>query len=340
MKKKKVLTIVLASVATFLAVFFTLLFTVIIPFASVDKKMKADPLPAADKAALSAPDKIHFLDTDGSDCIILESDGRIAMVDAAEDADNPRNFPNLVFDGNEQKILDYLKKNFADENGKVHLDFVLGTHSHSDHIGGFDTIILDPDVTVGRAYLKKYDASKIKDHEVNDWDNQEVYDQMVNALNAKNVPIISDMNDVPFKLGNFTLTLFNTKDPETSKKVGENDQSLGVLVEKNGTRVFLAGDMDNLTGDEERLAPQIGKVDMLKVGHHSYAGSSTRKFVKTLSPRICVITNKHDYVDRNTLARFERICKPEKYLTTDKENGVLAVIGDNGRIDCYGQIHK
>ena len=339
MKKKKILTIVLSSVAALLAVFFAVLFSVILPLVAVDKKMKADALPAVDAQALSAPDKIHFLSTGGSDCILLESNGHFAMVDAAEDTDNPRGFPGLELEGYEQKVLAYLKKVAADENGKVHLDFVLGTHAHSDHIGGFDTVILDPDVTVDRAYLKKYDASKIKDHEINDWDNQEVYDQMVNALNARNVPIISDMSDAPFKLGNFSITLFNTKDPENPKKVGENDQSLGVLVEKNGTRVFLAGDMDNLTGDEERLAPQIGKVDMLKVGHHSYSGSSTRKFVKTLSPRICVITNRHDYVDRNTLARFERLCKPEKYLTTDKENGVLAVIGDNGQIDCYGQIH-
>ena len=189
--------------------------------------------------------------------------------------------------------LKYLKENAADENGKVHLDFVLGTHSHSDHIGGFDTVINDDDIEIGRAYLKEYDSSKIRDYEVKKWDNQEVYDQMVQALNAKNVPIISNPDGEPFSLGNFTITLFNTDDPETDKKVGENDQSFGILIEKDGTRVFLSGDMDNLTGDEERLAPEIGKVDLLKVGHHSYHYSSTAGFIRTLLPNTALLQTKN-----------------------------------------------
>ena len=40
-------------------------------------------------------DKIHFLDTGHSDCIILESDGRFAMIDAAEDSDFPADKPHL-----------------------------------------------------------------------------------------------------------------------------------------------------------------------------------------------------------------------------------------------------
>ena len=36
----------------------------------------------------------------------------------------------------------------TDENGRVTLDFILGTHAHSDHIGGFDTVINHPDITV------------------------------------------------------------------------------------------------------------------------------------------------------------------------------------------------
>ena len=128
-----------------------------------------------------------------------------------------------------------------------------------------------------------------------------------------------------------------TVDPVTDKKVGENDQSLCLLVEKNGTRVFLAADLDNNSGDEDRLAPQIGKVDLPKVGRHSYGGSSTAKFIRTLRPAACVVTNRFESVDRNTLLRFERICGPQFYVT-GKENGVLAVLGDNGDIAYYGQI--
>ena len=313
------------------------LFCVLFPHL-IAKRITADAVlpPAAADAAGS--DRIHFLKTGSSDAILLESDGHFAMVDAGEDTDNPRGFKGLELAGYEEEVVAYLKAHAADENGKVHLDFIVGTHAHSDHIGGFDTVILDPDITVGRAYLKAYDSSKISDYEVEQWDNQEVYDQMVSALGERNVPLISAPDGQPFTFGNFTVTLFNTRDPQTDKKVGENDRSLGVLLEKNGTRIFLAGDMDDLSGDESRLAPSIGKVDLLKVGHHSYSGSSSHAFIRTLAPKACVITNDPKSVDTETVARIVKICRHKNIYITGAENGVLAVIGDNGEISYYGRI--
>lgn len=305
------------------------------PHLTALKVMTFRSLPAY-TAEAGGTDRIHFLKTGSSDAIILESDGHFAMVDGGEDTDNPRNFPGLELAGYEQEVLSYLKKNCAGKNGKVYLDFVLGTHAHSDHIGGFDTIILDPDVTVGRAYLKEYDSSKINESEITDWDNQEVYDQMVSALNERNVPVIIP-DSVPFTLGNFTVTLFNTQDPEKSERVGENDNSLGVLVEKNGTRIFLAGDIDNYSGDESRLAPEIGKVNLLKVGHHCNSGSSTKDFISGLMPDACVITNNSP-VNIDTLSGIIRICRHDRIYITGNESGVLAVIGDSGNIDYYGGI--
>ncbi len=289
-------------------------------------------------AALDGTDRIHFLKTGTSDAILLESDGHFAMVDAGEDTDNPRGFSWLDLPGYEQEVLAYLKAHAADKNGKVHLDFVLGTHSHSDHIGGFDTILADPDVTVERAYLKEYRAEKINDYEIEQWDNQEVYDQMVSALNTRGVPIVSAPDGTPFKLGNFTVTLINTEDPENPDKVGENDNSFGVLLEKNGTKIFLAGDMDDNPGDETRLAPEIGEVDLLKVGHHCYSGSSTETFIKTLLPKSCVITNNKSGPDLNVMAKIIKNARTKNIYVTGTENGVLAVVGDGGEISYYGDI--
>ena len=140
----------------------------------LSEKLDSALLPAAPQTPGTARDCIHFLSTGSSDAILLESDGHFAMVDAGEDTDNPRGFPGLELPGFEQEVLAYLKAHAANADGKVHLDFVLGTHSHSDHLGGFDTILADPDVIVDKAYLKKYDASKIRENEIAEWDNQEV----------------------------------------------------------------------------------------------------------------------------------------------------------------------
>jgi len=268
---------------------------------------------------------IHFLNTAGGDAILLESGGLFALIDAAEDSDNLKNDPSLAFDGFELYVLDYVKRVTGGQ-----LDFILGTHAHSDHIGGFDTLLLDPDIAVGRAYLKRYDPAYKKGYELG-WDNQEVYDQMINALAVRSVPLHQDMPVESFSLGKFQITIFNGEyDEDPSRGSGdENDNSMGVLVECGGLRAFLAGDMNNLGGDETRLAPQIGRVDLVKAPHHGHEGSSTSKFVSTLRPHTVVVTSGPGGGSVSVLRRYGR-AGAERMMCTGDFGGIVAVFGESG----------
>lgn len=128
------------------------------------------------------------------------------MVDAAEDTEYPADMPWLKGKGYEKEVCDYLLKNCADENGSVTLDFVVGTHAHSDHIGGFDTVIANPAITVKKAYLKPYSDDCTNLYERKRWDNDVVYGQMKAALEAKSVPIIENFEGEKTTLGNFKIT--------------------------------------------------------------------------------------------------------------------------------------
>lgn len=271
-------------------------------------------------------DKIHFLKTGGSDAILIESNGHFALVDCAEDSDNPRNFKDLDLTGYEEYVLSYLKENATNNEGKVVLDFVLGTHAHSDHIGGFDTLISDEDVIVSRAYLKEYNSSIISAHETEEWDNQEVYDQMVNALTEKNIEIISDIGNDAFLLGNFSIAIYNGEREETLTNIGENDNSLGVLISKGNERIFLSGDINNINGDEDRLAGLIGDINLLKLGHHGYTESSSDNYIKTLRPNIAIATNSMIRISRVTK---KTLCKYDVPLyDTESNGGIVALIND------------
>lgn len=272
-------------------------------------------------------DAIHFLNTGHSDCIIIESGGRFAMVDAAEDNDYPANKPMLKLQGYEEEVCKYLVDNCADENGVVTLDFILGTHAHSDHIGGFDTVINHPQIKVKKAFLKKYVENDINYFERSQWDNTEVYMQMYNALKNKNVDIVEEFDGYSFKFGNFNITFFNGTHERHYRKCGENVNSVVTLVEKNGLRALLAGDFNTKFLSEKKLAPKIGKVNLLKVAHHCYAGSSSKGWIKTLNPDIAVITNSLKKADSRVLARIKKYASPEVYTTVDC-NGVKAVFGD------------
>ena len=273
--------------------------------------------------------KIHFLNTGHSDCIILESHGKIAMIDSAEDTDFPKDKPHLNLKGYEDVFVKYLLDNFSDENGNVNIEFVLGTHCHSDHIGGFDTVINHPNIFVKTAYLKPYNEQNICRFERVRWDNTEVYNQMLDAIKKNNVELVEEFDEIKTVLGDFNIEFFNGKNRERKIKFGENVNSVGTLVTIGKSRAFLAGDINYKAGDEKRIADKIGNVDLLKVGHHGYLYSTSFYWVKKLMPKIAIFCNEMKGVYPDVKYKLKNISHSKLYATMNS-NGIIACFdGEN-----------
>lgn len=282
-------------------------------------------------------DRIHFLNTGNSDAILLESDGKFALIDCGEDSDNPRRFKSLDLDGYEDFVVDYLNYFCKDKSGQINLEFIMGTHSHSDHIGGFDTVIMQDNVHIKKAYFKKYYEDRIIEEEVEDWDNKEMYEDVISAVNEKEIELIQDLTDVSFKFGSFNITVFNGEEPKEGEKVGENENSLAVLVEKDGYRVMLSGDLNNLDGDEERIAPEVGKVDVLKLGHHGYSHSSTKNYIDTLSPDFAIQTTGNP-ANFSVIYNVSLTHKAPIYSTV-KHNGIILDLSDVSNVKLIDNVN-
>ena len=272
--------------------------------------------------------RIHFLNTGHSDCIILESQGKIAMIDAAEDTEYPPNKPHLNLKGYEDQVVDYLLKNFSDSEGKVNIEFVMGTHAHSDHIGGFDTVINHPDIIVKTAYLKPYHEENIFFYERKSWDNVEVYTQMLDAIKANSVELIESFDRQKVKLGDFEIEFLNGTYRKRRIKFGENINSVVAVVKIGKYKSVLAGDLNYKDGDEKRLAPQIGKVDLLKVGHHGYVGSTSAFWIKSLMPKYAIVCNWSKAIYPDVRLKLEHISKSQIIATADV-NGAIVEFSDN-----------
>ncbi|HZJ78013.1 MAG TPA: MBL fold metallo-hydrolase [Clostridia bacterium] len=325
-------------IATFIIM--TIMFSVfildIITVVLCNKYENRYPITAEVFASGNGADRLHFLSTGNSDALIIESNGHFALIDSGEGSNNPR--VSARIDGYEDLIVDYLKKIAADENGKVYLDFVLGTHYHYDHVGGFEEILENEDIIIGTAYFKEFYKECAKPNECSILGLDILYETIVELLEKRDFEWVSDLPKEPFSFGDFTIQFFNTEQDTSQINVGENDNSVGVKLVKDSFSAFLAADITNVKGLEKKLAPQIGEVDLLKIGHHGYALASSRGFIKTLNPKMAIVTNGLGKIYPNVKWSLTMHTHTSTYSTV-KENGVIATISDSGDITLTNNIH-
>ena len=212
----------------------------------------------ADTTSRSDVNRIHFINTKGSpgtDAILLESNGHYALIDMGEDYDFPDGsnplYPLRVgtITSNFYAIEDRLLRHL-DQVGVKKLDFMLGTHVHSDHIGGADEVLNK--YKVDKFYLKKYSDDRIAS-QWGLWDNLFNYNNALNAAKKHGVNVVQDIsdNDSHFKLGDMDIQLYNYKneygpDGKLKKVYDDNPNSIVAVVTVNGKKIYLGGDLDEV----------------------------------------------------------------------------------------------
>ena len=251
--------------------------------------------------------RIHFINTkgvSGSDAIILESNGHYALIDMGEDYDFPDGedprYPSRVGISrqNDYVLEDRLFRHMK-HLGIQKLDFILGTHVHSDHIGSADEVLKR--YPVDRFYLKRYSDERITS-KWRLWDNLFNYDNAVKTALERGVTLVQDITEKEshFTLGDMDIQLYNYKneydsDGKLKRVYDDNSNSIVAVVTVAGKKIYLGGDLDNAEGAEDKLGPEIGKVDMMKWNHHYDAHiSNTIPFLDSLSPSMVVHTSAAD----------------------------------------------
>ena len=272
-------------------------------------------------------DRIHFIrlkDPDAaSDSILIESNGHYGLVDAS----HPSWDPNPAISGytaDVDNVIEYLHK-----VGVMHLDFILGTHAHSDHIGGMKFIAsarnsegdywVDSDTVY--YYKQYYYNEKEEDHW--GWDTTRIYEQAVDAMTARGA-IMVDTSDhdaqtlaragatfvrggsgsisdsIEFTIGNFMVSLFNLYHNSDDN---ENLNSIVSTVTKDDRTTILMADLETAEGYERGVANAVaakyGNADVIKVAHHGYDGCTSKNLLDTIEPSYLVTTSNRtwDYYD-------------------------------------------
>lgn len=271
--------------------------------------------------------RIHYIDINSyGDAILLESDGKFAMIDTGI--------------SESRKIV----KKYLDNFNIKTLEFVILTHPHVDHNGGMQ-YLLDNGIKVGKIYQKEY---TYKDNLA--YNNRKTQLNRVNSIisTAKKQGTEIIFVDKTFKdgqsinLGNMKIYFYNViqrlvyekRDGEvfnydTSQYWAgdtENINSIANLITVNGHSLLTTADVNsynlysNILDKVKRIAPNL---DVYKIGHHGYTNCTGNRDL-TIPAKYYIVTNNID----------EQAGDGHYELTNDTVN-------DNGNIErsCFSYMH-
>lgn len=246
----------------------------------------------ADKTASGADLKVHFIDVGQGDSTLIEKDGHYMLIDAGERDQGPA-------------VVSYLK-----EQGVKTLDYVIGTHPHSDHIGGLEAVI------------REFDIEKIimpeKAH------TTKMYERLLDAIEEKKLKITLPKPGTSYELGSASFQIL-----APNRDYGDelNNWSVGIRVDYGNNSFVLCGDAEK-DAEKDIVANGLSlKADVLKVSHHGSSTSSSQAFIDKVDPEYAVIScgkdNDYGHPHKEILDLLKK--KHIKVLRTDQLGTIVAV---------------
>jgi beta-lactamase superfamily II metal-dependent hydrolase len=229
--------------------------------------------------------KVVALDVgQGDSILIITPSGKTALVDAGEPGDG-------------KIVLAAMKKYGVD-----HIDLLVATHAHADHIGAADEVIRGTNV-----------AHVVYSGVPNTTKN---YEDFLKAIDEKHVDLIRAQPGQTFELGGGAIMRvlapiepFFTKDELRSGGNEPNANSVVTRLDYGAFSMLFTGDAEAQT--EERLLKTDANVraTILKVGHHGSKYATTEAFLKRGEFKAAIISagadNRYGHPSQEALDRLK-----------------------------------
>ncbi len=219
---------------------------------------------------------VHIIDVGQGESILIKTDGGNVLIDAGENDQG-------------SVVMDYLQSQGVDT-----IDVLVGTHPHSDHIGGADDII----------------------------ENMQVTQVMMPDIPDSIMPTTKTFQDVLTATKDQGLELTVIEPGDSFDVGGAHFLVLGPLQEYDdlnnisavlkmtyGERSFLfTGDAEKKAEDDMVASGEDLSTDVLVAGHHGSSTSSSQEFLNRVNPSFAAIScgegNDYGHPHEETLARF------------------------------------
>jgi competence protein ComEC len=273
--------------------------------------------PWVEKRAAEAPPeasgdetKVVVLDVgQGDSILVITPGGKTALVDAGEPGDG-------------RVILAALKKYGVD-----HIDLLVATHAHADHIGAADEVIRA--VPVANVLYSGVPHTTKN------------YEEFLKAVDEKKIPLLRAEPGQEFTLGGGARLLvlapvepFFRKEDLRSGGNEPNANSVVTRLDYGAFSMLLTGDAEEQT-ERERLIKNGANIrtTVLKVGHHGSKYATSEEFLKRGEFKYAVISagmdNRYGHPSQEVLDRL-KAAQVKVYRTDFQGELLLTTRGQEG----------
>ena len=261
---------------------------------------------------------ISMLDIGQGDAVLIQTGAKNILIDTGDDKyyeDGKKGKENI-------QLLTELQKLKID-----HIDTLVMTHAHADHIGKADKVIAQYGVKElvynGIPSTSKYFINALKAAKANG----------TQQVKVKAGDVLDFGNGVSFEIVSPSQSLIDedTADIKAKKKVDVNNESVvGRLTFGNFAMLF-TGDAEGPV--EKTMVASYGKklkCQVLKAGHHGSKTSSTAEFLKLVQPESVVMSlganNQYGHPHEALLNRLQKQGIKNIYRTD--ANGTITIVSD------------
>ena len=200
--------------------------------------------------------KVHFLNVGQADSTLITCGDHAMLIDAGKNDDK-------------EPILNYIQN----KAGLTHLDYMIGTHPHEDHIGSMDSVI--EAVSVDTVMLPNVTA------------NTRTFQDVLTAIDEKGLSITVPEVGETYSLGDASFTILG---PVSDYGDNLNDWSIALKITYGNTSFIFTGDAE-ADAEADMLGTGLDlSADVYQVGHHGSRTSSSSALLDAISPRYAVIS--------------------------------------------------
>ncbi len=231
------------------------------------------PQEQAQSVVLSEKLKIHIIDVGQGDSTLVELPNGTAMLIDAGEREYGRSVVSYV------KALGYKR-----------IDYLVGTHPHSDHIGGLQTVIESFDI--GNIYMPKKSSTTA------------TFTNLLKAIQKKGLKVeTAKAGKLIFEDENLNVSLISPVNDNYGDEM--NLYSAVVKITYGEMRFLFMGDAE--TENEEQMTDV--SAEFIRIGHHGSRTSSGEEFVRRVGAQIAVVSvgedNSYGLPNDDVLSRWK-----------------------------------